>query len=403
MFFTSKKETLKKAASFAEALAQGKYRSFILDANDPISIRLTNALNQISELLSSRFLEIEKETSHLSGILETIQEGVLLTDNEGRIVLANKALCQLFNVQNDPAGQSLIEIFHQEKIQSCCDHLLKEGGRISFELELGILEEKYFQVNFSSMENEGRVLGVVGVFIDMTQVRKLEKMRKEFVANISHELKTPLSSIKGYSETLLENCPKDPEKIKEFAQIIHRNAQRLQDLVEDIMSLSSLEQKKAPLELKPISLLTVVEEVCQQLGSLAKLNNVSIEILLKKNLPSVLADGEKIKKVFTAIIENAIKYLGEGKKAQIQATVLNDHVKVCIQDNGPGIPREFLSRIFERFFCVETSRSREVGGSGLGLAIAKHIVQAHEGEIWAESELGQGVSFYFTLPIVTKS
>jgi two-component system phosphate regulon sensor histidine kinase PhoR len=405
VFFGSKKEKLKKVAEFAEALARGETQPFILDESDPLSYRLTKALNQIADLLSARYLELEKESSHLEGILETIQEGVLLTDAEGGILLANKALCELFQVKKEPTGKSLIEVFRHEKIQEVCDQLLQSPGRVSFDLDLGIVKETALRVNFSSMRSAkaNKTLGVVGVFIDMTQVKKLEKMRKEFVANISHELKTPLSSIKGYSETLIQNCPREPERVREFAQIIHRNAQRLEHLVEDIMALSRLEQKKEILHKSPIDLLLVAREVCQQLSHLAQLSQVRLEVVSGEPLPLIIADEEKIKKVFTAILENAIKYAGEGKRALVRAKVLEGKVQVCIEDNGPGIPKEALPSVFERFYRVEKSRSRDVGGSGLGLAIAKHIVLAHEGEIWVESPPGQGASFYFTLPIVTES
>ncbi len=404
-FFGSKKEKLKKVAEFAEALAQGETQPFIWDESDPLSTRLSKALNQIAELLSSRYLELEKEASHLDGILETIQEGVLLTDTDGRILLANKALCELFQVKKDPTGKSLIEVFRHEKIQEVCDQLLVSPGRVSFDLDLGIVKETALRVNFSSMKTPKatKALGVVGVFIDMTQVKKLEKMRKEFVANISHELKTPLSSIKGYSETLIQNCPKEPERVQEFARIIHRNAERLQQLVEDIMALSQLEQKKAPLHREPTDIWAVAREVCQQLSHLAERSKVELEVFSGGALPLIAVDEEKIKKVFTAILENAIKYAGEGKRAVVQAKVLDDKLEICIEDNGPGIPKEALPNVFERFYRVEKSRSRDVGGSGLGLAIAKHIVLAHGGEIWVESVVGKGSSFYFTLPIVTES
>ncbi len=400
--FGSKKEQLEKIATFAEALAHGENPSFILDQDDLLSTRLTKAFNQISETISSRSLEIEKESSHLTGILSTIAEGVLLTDTEGRIVLANKALRRFFSVKSDPIEKSLIEIFHQEKMQVACDQLLKEPGRISFELDLGILEETSLKVNFSTIENEAGVIGVVGVFIDMTQVKKLEKMRKEFVANISHELKTPLSSIKGYSETLLENVPSDTEKVKEFAGIIHRNAERLQHLVEDIMSLSRLEQKQEQLQRASVYVSEVTQEVIQQLGHLAELHHVAIEEKIDKDLPPLFVDVEKVKKVFAAILENAIQYIGEGKKVQINAVLKEDLIQIEISDNGPGIPQNAIPNLFERFYRVEQSRSRDVGGSGLGLAIAKHIVLAHGGGIWAESPQSRGASFYFTLPAVTK-
>lgn len=399
--FLSRRRRLKKAVSFAEALAEGETAPVIFaDASD-LSGRLIKALNVIAETLDIRFSQIEKEGNLLSGILSTMREGVLVTGPQGRIVLANQALREMFNLSGDPTGKSIIEIFHQEHIHRSCEQLLAAPGRISFEQTLTIAHNKTIQINLASMQKEGKIQGVVGIFIDITKTKKLESQRKDLVANISHELKTPLSSIKGYSETLIGSAAGSPEKMKEFAEIIYRNAERLENLVEDILALSRLEQHEEKLQVQPMELEKSIKEARGHLKHLADLKKIKIRNNVLSKLPLVAADPKKIQKVLNALLENAVKFTAENGVVSVSAQKMEGEIEVCVQDDGPGISEQDLPRIFERFYRVEKSRTREIGGSGLGLAMAKHIVLAHGGNIWVRSCPGKGSSFYFTLPIVT--
>lgn len=396
-----KKRRLQKAISLAESLAKENIATLPLEEGRDLPGQLFKALNQIATLLQHRQTLLKKEESQITGVLSTMREGVLLTDAQGRILLANQAVKEMFHVASDPQGKSLIEVFRQEKIQKVCDQLLREEGRNSFELVLGYPEEKNLHINLSSMKSGEQIEGVVGVFIDVTPMKKLEQMRKDFMANVSHELKTPLSSIKGYSETLLETEVKEPKQIKEFLKIIHRNAERVEKLVEDIMNLSRLEQHEEKLSLESVSISLLAKEVCDQLEHLAQLKKITLKNKIASDLPLVQADSSKVQKVMTVILENAIKYTPENGEVNLSAISKEKEVQIAIEDSGAGIDAHDLPRIFERFYRVEKSRTREVGGSGLGLAIAKHLVLAHGGKIWVESQLGQGSTFFFTLPFVT--
>ena len=237
------------------------------------------------------------------------------------------------------------------------------------------------------------------VFHDITRLKQLENVRKDFVANVSHELRTPLAVIKGYVETLLDEEPPTAETAKQFLGTIQRHTLRLEVLIDDLLSISALESQQALLDYTTVSIHVTAAAVVEELRSWAREKNITLALEIPADLPVVDADAQRLHQVFLNLIDNAIKYTQAGSRIQISATTDNNFLKVCVADNGPGIAVEHLARIFERFYRVDKARSRELGGTGLGLAIVKHIIQAHGGKVWAESELEKGSRFYFTLPI----
>jgi len=236
------------------------------------------------------------------------------------------------------------------------------------------------------------------VFHDLTRVKQLERTRQEFVANVSHELRTPLSLIKGYVETLLEGAKDNPEISTKFLQTIDRNAERLRLLIEDLLTISELESGRVKLNQQPLQLRTLSEKVLSDFRSPAEAKNIT----LVDEVPdlTISADAARLEQVLCNLIDNAIKYGRQRGKVTLRACLAGtEQVEISISDDGPGIPREALERIFERFYRVDKARSREQGGTGLGLSIVKHIVQGHGGRVWARSDLGHGATFYFTLPV----
>jgi len=236
------------------------------------------------------------------------------------------------------------------------------------------------------------------VFHDLTRLKQLERTREEFVANVSHELRTPLSLIKGYIETLLDGARNNPEVAERFLKIIERNTNRLDLLIQDLLTISALESGRMKLNLQPVDLRAIAEKVLGDLHAKADDKHVS----LANDLPSlsVRADGNRLDQVFANLVDNAIKYGRPNGKVTVNGRKLDDdRVELFVQDDGPGIPSESLDRVFERFYRVDKARSRDQGGTGLGLSIVKHIIQAHGGEVWAKSEPGKGAAFYFTLPV----
>jgi two-component system phosphate regulon sensor histidine kinase PhoR len=230
----------------------------------------------------------------------------------------------------------------------------------------------------------------------------LERTREEFVANVSHELRTPLSLIKGYVETLLDGAKDNPEVATKFLQTIQRNAERLQFLIEDLLTISELESGRIKMNLHSVRLHSLVDRVLEDLKPQAQSRRVE----LKNDVPELTAraDADRLQQVFGNLIANAIKYGREGGHVGVSAHLLDGNaIELCVQDDGPGIPAESLERVFERFYRVDKARSREQGGTGLGLSIVKHIVQSHGGKVWAKSEPGTGAAFYFTLPLKPES
>jgi two-component system phosphate regulon sensor histidine kinase PhoR len=242
-----------------------------------------------------------------------------------------------------------------------------------------------------------RRLGTILVVHDLTRLKKLERTREEFVANVSHELRTPLSLIKGYVETLLDGARDNPEVAVRFLQTIQRNSERLQFLIEDLLTISELESGRVTLSTRALPLGAVVDKVFTDLKERAARK----EVRLLNETGNVVAqtDERRIQQVFSNLVDNAIKYGRAGGTVGVTARLREDRlVEVSVRDDGPGIPPEALERVFERFYRVDKARSRDQGGTGLGLSIVKHIVQSHAGEVWAKSEVGKGTTFFFTLP-----
>jgi two-component system phosphate regulon sensor histidine kinase PhoR len=343
------------------------------------------ALNEMSRQLETRLRELTTEKADLNATLSSMSEGVLVVDGAGRIRLANQALRRQFHVGDEVIGKTVLEAFRNVGLAE----LISATGM----KEVTFLqpEERVFAVTAATLSGAA---GAVAVFHDISRLKQLENIRKEFVANVSHELRTPLSMIKGYVETLLDGQPPDAMTSQQFLQTIQRHARRLESLIDDLLSISELESQQARLALAPVRLRAVATTVLDELKPRAGNKQLSLEV---PDL-SVRADADRLRQVFLNLLDNAIKYTQAGGQICIRARPTNGEVEVCVADNGPGIAPEHLPRVFERFYRVDKARSRELGGTGLGLSIVKHIVQAHGGRVWAESEPGNGSRFYFTLP-----
>lgn len=329
-------------------------------------------------------------------LFDSMIEGVLVLDESRRVQFANRAFAHIFNTNGILRGQALLEAVRVHEVAEIVQRAIAEGRVIDHELELPA--DRWLQVNAAALTTvDRRRLGVILVFHDLTRLKKLERTREEFVANVSHELRTPLSLIKGYTETLLDGAKNDPEVATRFLQTIERNSGRLQLLIEDLLTISQLESGRVSLNLQPLVLSAVVEKVFGDFRERAarkaiRLSHESCEI-------KVIADEVRLQQVLGNLVDNAIKYGRPGGAVTVSAGGTGgDKVEVAVRDNGPGIPTEALSRVFERFYRVDKARSRDAGGTGLGLAIVKHIIQSHGGEVWAMSEIGSGTKFFFTLP-----
>jgi two-component system phosphate regulon sensor histidine kinase PhoR len=335
---------------------------------------LATALNDMSAQLAARLHELGDEKAGLSAILTGMTEGVLVVDAAGKIRLMNAALRQQFNLTDDALGKTPLEVLRLVDLE-------QPGTR---ELTVFAPAERTFVVNAARLS-----AGLVIVFHDITRLKQLENLRQEFVANVSHELRTPLSIIKGYIETLLDEQPPDPATARQFLQTIQKHSRQLENLIEDLLSISALESQRAKLDFAPVNLHDLAGTVIAELAGQARAKNITVML---EDLPVVRGDRERLHQVFVNLIDNAIKYTQASGRVVISAK----ENTVCVADNGPGIAAEHLPRIFERFYRVDKARSRDLGGTGLGLSIVKHIVQAHSGRAWVESTVGQGSRFYVT-------
>jgi two-component system phosphate regulon sensor histidine kinase PhoR len=331
-------------------------------------------------------------------LFNSMLEGLLLLDRSQKIYLANRSFKSLFGQKIELRGKTILEALRSHELDDLAKRVQAEGQVLNYELKLPDLNERWLQVNAAVISNStGEREGTILVFHDLTRLKQLERQREEFVANVSHELRTPLSLIKGYTETLLDGARSNPEVAERFLKIIERNSQRLDLLIQDLLTISALESGRAKLDLEPVNLHALADKVLSFLQSKAENKNVK----LANELPEfeANADANRLDQVLANLVDNAIKYGRVEGKVTVGGRKLDDGgFEIFVRDDGPGIPPEALVRVFERFYRVDKARSRDQGGTGLGLAIVKHIVQAHGGEVRCESELGKGATFYFTLP-----
>ena len=332
-------------------------------------------------------------------LFNSMAEGVLVLDAAGRIQLVNQSLERLFGLSADVRGRTILEAFRLPELAKLVKRLPRERLVSGHEIELPVIEERRVEVNAAAVfDRDGTPLGAILVFHDLTRIKQLENTRQEFVANVSHELRTPLSLIKGFVETLLEGAKDDPAKTTQFLQTIEKHTDRLTFLIEDLLTISRLESGQIVMNRHTVELRAEAQRVIDDLQARVQEKKITITNQVPAGLMA-RADADRLQQVWFNLIENAIRYGRAGGSVKIGGKAMaGGKVKLWVRDDGPGIPAESRERVFERFYRVDRARSRDTGGTGLGLAIVKHIVQAHGGEVWLKSELGEGTTLFFTLP-----
>lgn len=350
---------------------------------------LATALGDMATQLEGRLRELGQEKAGLAAVLAGMTEGVLVVDAGGKIRLINHAMRQQFNLTERVVGETPPAALRHGGL----DGLMASPG--TWELTFGAPANRTFLVNAARLRGDD---GTVLVFHDITRTKELENMRKEFVANVSHELRTPISVIRGYMETLLEEPPPDADTARRFQRTIQRHVLRLEALIDDLLQISTLESQQARVESGPVWLGEVAVAVVEELECRAREKAMSIHVDLPADLPAVRGDRRRLHQVLVNLLANAIQYTQAGGRVVMSARAGGGEIECCVADNGPGIAAEDLDRVFERFYRVDKARSRSMGGTGLGLSIVKHIVQAHGGRAWAESAIGSGSRFFFTVP-----
>jgi two-component system phosphate regulon sensor histidine kinase PhoR len=384
----------------AELMAKGDLsRKALVNSGDEIG-DLAASLNSLAEEIKGRIDGISSEKAKLDAVLASMFEGLVVTDEQEKVVLMNPSLRRLFSVKEDPQGSKLIEVVRNTSVQEMADKIILEKERlVTGEIRVFVPEEKVLRVNCVPIIRRGRLEGAVMVFHDITELRRLEKVRQDFVANVSHELRTPLSSIKGYAETLLDGAVEDKGHAREFIGIIHQESDRLANLINDLLDLARIESGNMELSKAPFDVLAVAKRAVESMGGQARAKSIKLGITAFSGvLPLAVGDEFGFRQVLTNLLDNALKYTPEGGGVTISVEAAGGFLQVNVADTGIGISPADIPRIFERFYRVDKARSREAGGTGLGLSIVKHIVQAHGGRVWVESAPGSGSVFSFTIP-----
>jgi len=390
---------LKEMSSVARSMAAGDFSKYPSSTAKNEVGDLSRALRHMSDQTRMRLQEVASSRTRLETVLMSMFDGVMVVDSGGAILLMNEALRVLFSVDGDPVGRKPLEVVRNADIQDVVDRALKHtGGVESRELGLVVPVEKTLLVHATPVVRDGGVEGAVLVFHDISELRRLEKVRQDFIANISHELRTPVSTIKGYAETLLDGALEDKEHARDFLNIIHSDSERLANLIDDILDLSRIESGRLKLEPRPCALREMVGRVVSALGRQAQEKAIGLVTEIPADLPDVLADQDRITQVLSNLLDNALKYTESGGSVTVTAREHDGRVRVDISDTGVGILEKDLPRVFERFYRAAGQHSSDRAGTGLGLSIVKHIVQAHNGHVFVQSVYGRGSTFSFTLP-----
>lgn len=361
--------------------------------------RLAETLNQMAVQIQDKIALLQNDKEETLAILQSMVEGVIAVDKDTRIISLNPTIAQMFGLkEQEGIGRLFLETIRNNEINENIQTVLQTGRSITAEIRVLLPAEKILQIIASPLLTESKIAGSVIILHDITALRRLESVRKDFIANVSHELKTPLTSIKGYIETLLDGAIEDKENSQRFLRIIEEHANRLTRLVDDVLKLSELESKEVPIEFQAVELNPLLEEIIPIFHRQLAKKNIQITMKIPETISAVKADKEKLKEVLINLLDNAIKFNIDNGKIEITAEETDQDITISISDTGIGIPEKDLSRIFERFYRVDKTRSRDLGGTGLGLAIVKHIIEQHNGTVSVTSELGRGSQFRFILP-----
>jgi len=356
---------------------------------------LGKALDALAESLSANISTMRAERDLLGRILESMQEGVLVMDDERRILLVNPSLREMLALSSEAVGRIAIEVIRNAELQRLLETALASEGSHSGEIEIVGLKPRRALVHAKAMSGQP---GLLAVFVDVTDVRRLESMRRDFVANVSHELRTPIAAVASAAETLRRSALRDPEASVRFVDMIERNARRLHELVEDVLDLSRIESKEFKPRADAVDVGPIATQVIGTFRERIEKKRLVVKAVVPPGTPPAIADHRAVEQVLTNLIENACKYCPDGSSITVRVSDEGAKVRVAVEDTGPGIEAKHLPRLFERFYRVDAGRTRDMGGTGLGLSIVKHLVESMGGMIGVQSTLGRGSIFWFTLP-----
>jgi len=385
----------------AEGISRGDFGQHLRVSGPAELLDLADTMNSMSDLLREQIRAIEGQRQELEAVMDSMVEGLLAVDRDETVLRMNEAAGRLLATDVERAvGRSIQEVARNPGLTELVQQVLAHGGTAVKDLTLGSRAEICLQVTSTELSGgSGDRIGALLVLNDVTRLRRLETMRRDFVANVSHELKTPITTIKGFVETLLETPPAAAEDLERFLGIINRQADRLDAIISDLLALSRLEEDTddGGIEVHDLPLYVVLERVVRETTAHEPPHASRIVLDCSDDVRATL-NAPLLEQAVGNLLDNALKYSPDGTPVVIACGMNEDTVHITVSDQGPGIAAEHLPRLFERFYRVDKARSRQVGGTGLGLAIVKHIAQAHRGTVAVASEVGRGTTFTISLP-----
>jgi len=360
---------------------------------------LTHPLEKLSAELARMRRQIDQDAFNLRTILESMEEGVTVVNAQHVLRLVNPSFIQLFDIKGDPLGQTILRTLRETAFEEMVRTALATGEAQTGEVALSAVKPpRHFAVHTAPIRDLAGAPGVVMIVRDISRLKQLEEVRREFVANVSHELRTPLSIFQGYLENLLDEPSMARKDQAEIFEILRKHSQRLNALLEDLLTIARLESRHEKLTTRELPLGELLQAVAGDWEGKVRQKNLKLEIDVAPGLPTIVADRLRIEQVVHNLLENAIKYTDSGGRVTLRATAEPGFVKLRVEDTGIGIPPSDLPHIFERFYRADKARTREQGGTGLGLSIVKHIVHLHGGTVAAESKYGKGTTIILRLP-----
>ena len=403
-------ERVKRLRNFSRRIARGDFHPEPAEGPRDELSELAESMNQTAAHLEREIRLLSSERNRASAILRSMVEGVAVVDAQERLVFWNRAFSEVLSLQSATnEGSPLIEVVRSSDLLGLIRRALQGEEGLQSDIAMGIVQPQNFSVTAApvkALESDrsgpaDKPSGAVVVLHDVTELRRLERVRQDFVANVSHEFKTPLTAIQGFAETLLAGALDDPKNNRRFLEIIREHAARLARVTDDLLKLARIEAGKLELEFFPVGLQDLIEGCTETTLLKASRKKISFNVELSAGLPSIRGDASLLHDVLQNLLDNAIQYTPSDGHVRVEASAGAHEATVTVSDSGIGIPLADQERIFERFYRVDAARSREAGGTGLGLSIAKHIVEAHGGRLWVESAVGRGSKFSFSIPLAT--
>jgi two-component system phosphate regulon sensor histidine kinase PhoR len=396
-------DRIDRLTAFSQRVAEGDFHTQASDGTGDALDVLSDSLNQTAARLDRTIRTLTEERNLSSAILDSMVEGVLVVNAAERVVFANHSFVEILGMGVPPqSGSGLVECVRQTELIAAVRKVLVGEPRVQSEIVTGTLRQHFFAATIASVRTTGTD-GAVLVLHDITDLRKLERVRRDFVANVSHEFRTPLTAIQGFAETLLAGAIDDPQNRGRFLEIIVEHSRRLARLTEDLLMLSKMDADRLEFETRRIPVGQFIESCIETAQPRARDKDLTLLVNLAQKVPDIGGDRRRLTEVLQNLLDNAIQYTPGGGQIMVSASGSDSEVVFTVSDTGIGIPLSEQPRIFERFYRVDVARSRQVGGTGLGLAIAKHLVEGHGGRIWVESEIGHGSQFHFSVPIFDSS